>query len=318
LRAIEKKIDGYLADLDENDQNETDAPRITAKELKDKIDALKTRKNNYQGLLKEMKQEDTAEISLTDSDARSMMNNQRVEPCYNIQTTVDSKHKLMVDFEATNEAADQHQLFAMAKRAKEILEVEGLEVLADKGYYDGQEIKDCEDEDIIPFIPKPSPKATRPGCFPKSAFIYNKGDDTYTCPSGQTLSYIRTILRKDTRSALRKDKMVRLYMGQMCRSCQLLTKCTSNIKGRTITRFEHEDVLEKMEERVAANRDMIRLRQWLSEHPFGTIKRSFDQGYMLLRGLEKVNTEISLSALAYGIKRAIKIVGIRGLTAAVT
>jgi len=309
IKEIEKKIDEYLTDLDENDKQETDAPKPTAKELKEKIDALKARKDNYQNLLEEMKKKGVSEVSLTDPDCRSMMNNQRVEPCYNIQTTVDSKHKLIVDFEATNEAADQHSLSKMATRAKEILEVDTIEVTADKGYYDSQDIKMAVDARIIPFIPKPQAKGTKDGCFPKDKFTYESQTDTYTCPAGEKLAFVKTTKNR--------GKKMRLYEGKSCPSCTLKEKCTKALK-RTVTRWKHDEILEEMQERVLLNQDKIRIRQWLSEHPFGTVKRSFDQGFMLLRGLKKVNTEVSLSFLAYNIKRVINIVGIKDLIAAVT
>lgn len=131
-----------------------------------------------------MEDEGVSEISLTDPDARSMMNNQRVEPCYNIQEAVDSKHKLVLDFEATNEPADQHQLNKMATRAKEILEVDTIEATADKGYYDSQDIKATVDARIIPFIPKPArsrPKEDE--LFAKEKFTYDKNKDVYICPA---------------------------------------------------------------------------------------------------------------------------------------
>lgn len=308
IKEIEKKIDDYLGDLDENDKDELDSPKPTAEELKEKIDALKARKDDYQNLLEEMEKEDISQVSLTDPDCRSMMNNQRVEPCYNIQTTVDSKHKLIVDFEATNEAADQNQLSKMATRAKEILETDQLEVTADKGYYDGEDIKATVDEGIIPFIPKPQAKETKDGCFCKDKFIYDKNNDIYICPAKCELVFVK--------EAKQKGKKMRFYEGQSCPSCTLKEKCTKALK-RTVSRWEHEEILEEMQERVLLNQDKIRVRQWLSEHPFGTLKRGFDQGFMLLRGLKKVNTEASLSFLAYNIKRAINIVGIKDLIAAV-
>ncbi len=217
--------------------------------------------------------------------------------------------KLILDFEATNEAADQHQLFNMATRAKEVLEADQLEVTADKGYYDAQEIKATIDAGIILYIPKPTAKGSKDGLYHKDRFAYNHEKDTYTCPAGCELVFVK--------KAGDRGKKMRLYGGQSCPSCALKEKCTKALT-RTVTRWEHEEVLEKMQEQVLLNQDKVRVRQWLSEHPFGTLKRPFDQGFMLLRGLEKVNTEISLSAIAYNIKRAINIVGIKGLIAAVT
>jgi transposase len=310
IKEIEDKIDTYMDELDENDKEEAHSPKAGAKELKEKIDALKTRKGTYQGLLEEMQETGTSEISLTDPDARSMMNNQRVEPCYNIQATVDPKHALIVDFEATNEAADQHRLSTMATRAKEVLEVDQLEVTADKGYYDGQEIKATIDAGVILFIPKPARKRPKEDdLFCKEKFTYDKARDIYICPAKQELLFMKEVSKL--------GKKIRLYEGQSCSNCGLKEKCTKAAK-RTVTRWEHEEILEEMQGRVLLNLDKVRIRQWLSEHPFGTLKRGFDQGFMLLRGLKKVNAEAGLSFLAYNIRRVINIIGIKNLIAAVT
>ncbi len=214
IKEIEKKIDDYLSDLDENDKDEADSPKPTTKELKEKIDALKTRKDNYENLLEEMKEEGINEVSLTDPDARSMMTGQRVEPCYNIQTTVDSKHKLVLDFEATNKPADQHQLFNMSTRAKEILKVNQLEVTADKGHYDAREIKETIDARVTVYIPKPARRRPKEDdLFYKELFTYHKDRDVYICPAKRELVFIK--------KAGDRGRKVRLYEGQSCPGCAL-------------------------------------------------------------------------------------------------
>lgn len=110
-------------------------------------------------------------------------------------------------------------------------------------------------------------------------------------------------------------KMMGRYKTDWCRDCELKPRCTRNKNGRTIYRWEHEEILEQMRERVENNRDMIKKRQELSEHPFGTIKRAFNQGYMLMKRLVKVGGEMALTMLAYNITRVINIVGVRTLTA---
>lgn len=309
LKAIDEKIDAYLTELDENDgEEEAVDNRSSAEELKEKIDSLKKRKVDYEKLKADMDDSGEREISLTDRDARSMMNSQRVEVCYNIQMTVDEKHKLIVDAEATNEPADQRQLTPMATRAKALLGVETLEVLADKGYYDAGEIKAVEDEGITLFIPRPENKGPHKELYRKERFVYDEVKDTYICPAGMSL-----LPATRTRT---HGKRVVWYRTTECARCRLKPRCAKSLTGRMIVRWEHEAVLERMEERVRANQDKVRMRQWIAEHPFGTIKRSFNQGYMLLRGLEKVNAEVSLTALAYNMKRVMGIVGVRKLIAA--
>jgi hypothetical protein len=231
-----------------------------------------------------------------------------------VQTTVDSKHKLIIDHEVTNKATDHDQLSQMSKRAKEILGVDEIEVLADKGYYDAMEIKECVDNGITPYIPEPANAAPKDGNTPepdyyRSKFRYDAEEDVYVCPGGSKLTFKGT--------ANHHDKVMRVYKCKDCQGCQVKDRCTRNSKGRTLYQWEHEDILEGMRRRVQADKEKVKMRQWLSEHPFGTIKRSFNQGYMLLRGLEKVGGEASLSVLAYNIKRVINIVGLKELIGAV-
>jgi hypothetical protein len=301
IKVIDEKIEGYLLELEDNDKREAHVSRPDAEDIKTKVTILKERGRKYRDLLMELEASGETQISLTDPDSRAMVNNQRVEVCYNLETTVDSKHKLIIDHEVTNEVKDQDQLSQMAKGAKEILEVEELEVLADKGYYNATEIKECVDNGIMPYIPEPD--------YYKDKFRYDTEEDIYICPAGSKLTFRRI--------AEHYGRMMRLYKSGDCIGCYAKARCTRNNKGRIIYRWEHEDMLEEMRRRVRADKEKIKMRQWLSEHPLGTIKRSFNQGYMLLKRLEKVGAEMSLSVLAYNIKRVVNVVGLKELTLAV-
>ncbi len=201
----------------------------------------------------------------------------------------------------------------MAKRAKKILEVDTIEVLADKGYYSAVEIKKCVDDGIITYIPKPVNRVSKKYKFLKPKFYntefkYDTAKDVYICPEGVELTFRNT--------AKRNGKMTRIYRSERCSSCKVKHECTHNKKGRIIYRWEHEEILEEMERRVEKNMDKVKRRQGLSEHPFGTIKRAFNQGYMLMKGRDKVGAEMSLTVLAYNIKRTMNILGIKELITA--
>lgn len=313
LKEIDQKIEKYLYELEENDQKEAYFPSLSTEELKIKIELLKKRKKEYRELQEKLQKSKETQISLTDPDSRAMVNNQKIEVCYNIQTTVDDKHKLILDYEVTNEVKDQNQLSKMAKRAKEILGVDKLEVLADKGYYNALEIKKCVDNKITPYIPKPGSAVSKEINIPEpefyeNKFIYDKEKDIYTCPAGCKLTF--------RNKAKHHDKIMKLYKSQECKCCQFKLRCTRNKIGRIIYRWENEEILEQMRERVKNNWEKVRKRQWLSEHPFGTIKRAFNQGYVLMKGIEKIRGEISLTMLAYNFKRVINIIGVRNLIAA--
>jgi len=314
IKEIEEKIDAYLSELEENDKEEASMPQVSAEELKEKIKLLKERKAKYHGLLKELKENNETQISLTDPDSRAMVNNQRIEVCYNVQTTVDEKHKVILDYEVTNAVKDNAQLSKMSKRAKDILEVEKIDVSADTGYYDAIEIKECVDNGIIPYIPEPSPTVSKKVNVPESGFYkdkfkYDAARDVYICPVGNELTF--------KNKAIHHGKTMKLYKSKRCLDCWVRSKCTRNPKGRIIYRWEHEEILEDMKRRIRLNKERVRRRQWLIEHIFGTMKRNFNQGYFLMKGIDKVGVEMSLTVLAYNIKRVINIIGLTKLIEAV-
>lgn len=310
IKEIEEKVERYLDDLDRADEEEEGPRQVSAEELKEKIEKLKEREGRYDGLLKELERSGESQISLTDPDSRAMPKTPKGDVSYNVQVAVDSKHHLMVEQEVTNAVIDSSQLFSMAKKAQEILGKDQLTVVADKGYYHGDEVKACEEAGITPYIEKANTSAnTALGLFGKERFVYEAEQDCYRCPAGEKLRY-----HFDSEELGRK---IRYYWTTACNTCQIKARCTRNKEYRRITRWVHEDILERMEERVKANWELMKQRKQIVEHPFGTIKFWNDQRHFLMRGLEKVKAEFSLSALAYNIKRAINLVGVRKLVAAV-
>lgn len=311
LTRIDEKIERYLEELDINDEQEPDSYKPTAEELREKVEALKKRKQKYQALQEQLEQSGEKQISLTDPDARSMPvgGGRRTQVGYNVQISVDAEHKLILDHEVTNGVTDQGQLSAMAVRAKELLQVEQLEALADMGYYDGKEVKACLDAGVTPYIPKPDTSAnTRLGLFAKRDFRYDAENDCYWCPAGEALFY-----RFQT-TELGRD--IRYYATSACKSCQLRSRCTRNKGGRRITRWVDEHLLEEMQRMVHGQPEKVKRRKCIVEHPFGTIKHSMNQGYFLTRRLPNVRSEMSLTVLAYNIKRVLKILGVKNLLAA--
>jgi transposase len=305
LRDIDKKIDAYLQELDENDAKEPEERKLSPKELKEKIKTLQERMKKYKGFQKQMEASGEKQISLTDPDSRSMPvgGGRTTDVAYNVQISVDSRNKMIVDHEVTNEVTDRSLLSQMSERAKEALAVEELDVLADMGYYDGQQVKECVEEGITPYIPKADTSANRKlGLFAKDDFRYDPEQDCYRCPADEKLTF-----RFQTTE---KGRERRYYATPACSHCVLKAKCTRSKDGRRITRWIYEHVLEEMEARVQDEPDKVKLRKTIAEHPFGTIKRHMDQGYFLMRGLPKVGAEMSLTVLAYNIKRAIKILGV--------
>lgn len=314
IKAMEQKIDSYLQSLDAADaaDPDPDEPGPTAAELRAKIAELKQRKTKYQALKQGMKESGAKQVSLTDPDARSMVRHHHsTEVGYNVQTVVDEQHQLIVEHEVTNDPTDHAHLAEMALRAKATLGVAQLEVVADMGYYDGAEVKQCAAAGITTFIPKPITSINQKrGLFTKQDFTYDQAQDCYRCPAGEELTY--------RYESFELGRQIRYYATAKCLACPIKSKCTTNQRGRRISRWVDEKLLEDMARRVRARPELMRRRQQLSEPPFGTIKRGMNQGYFLMRGLHKVGAEMSLTVLSYNLKRVINIVGVKKLIEALT
>ena len=314
MHLLDEKISGYLKSLDAADANEPDPdePPQNAADLRRKIETLQQRKRKYEALQNELKQSGAKQVSLTDEDARSMIVHfNSTDVCYNVQTAVDEKHQLIVAHEVTNDPTDHAHLAEMALRAKETLAVEQLEVVADMGYYDGAEVKQCAAAAVTTYIPKPITSVNQKrGLFTKQAFSYDEAKDCYLCPAGAALTY--------RYESWEQGRQIRYYTTKQCLTCPLKSKCTTNARGRRITRWVDEKLMEDMARRVRARPELLRRRQQLSEPPFGTIKRAMNQGYFLMRGLNKVGAEMSLTVLSYNLKRAINILGVPRLIEAVS
>ena len=306
IKEIDEKINEYLKSMDENDKNEEINSDITNCDIEKKVEELKQRKQKYETYKETLKESGETQVSETDPDSRSMPDNQKINVGYKVQTVVDDKHKLITNFEVTNEVKDINLLSSMAKKSKETLEVESLEVLADKGYYKATEIKECIDNNINVYIPKPENSYKPPEDeFQSSEFIYNAQNDTYTCLGGFILEH--------KSSSIKDGKLMKRYPNHSaCKTCPVKNKCTKSKESkRSIDRWEHEDILIKVQQQTKENLKKYRKRQQLSEHPFGTIKRGLDSSYVLTKGLDSVRAELSLTFFTYNLKRVINILGVK-------
>jgi transposase len=309
VRRIDRRIGDYLGALDKEDEAETGMPGHGCPDLRQRIEALRSQRDEYQGLLERLEESGEQQVSLTDPDSRRMKSGMRTEVSYNVQAAVEAKHKLIVAHEVTNGVNDLHALGSMASKAQAELGVEGLTVVADRGYYNASEIKACVDVGVTPLVAKPQISGSwQRGLFTKDDFTYDESRDCYRCPAGEVLSYRST--------AEKRGRWYHHYRTAACGGCEIKAQCTRSRHGRKIERWEHEAVLEEMARRLAARPKIMNQRAMLAEHPFGTAKRWMDQGYFLLRGLEKVATEWSMTVLAYNLKRVIRIVGVPRMIAA--
>ena len=301
LRDVESAIERYLARLDETDQ--TEPPPDDAKTLQDKVAKLREEMARLKKLEVRMLEAPDKQLSLTDPDARSMKCRGTGVVGYNVQSAVDAKHHLIVAHDVSKVGSDRQQLSKMAQQAKETLGTKKLTVVADKGYYNGDELRECELSNIVAYVAKPktSPNKAK-GYFDRSRFNYIKDDDEYECPAGERLTY-RTSYTAD-------GKKIRRYWSSTCRSCAIKAQCT-NGKERRVNRWVHEDVLERAAKRLRRRPEVMLARRSLVEHPFGTLKSWTNSNHFLTKRLSGVSTETSLQILAYNMKRAINLVGTR-------
>jgi transposase len=242
------------------------------------------------------------QISETDPDARSMKSRGTGIVGYNMQAAVDAENHLILAHEVTNVGNDRNQLSNVAKQAKEALGIDALRAIADRGYYKGEELKACEDANITVYIPKSHTSGNRAqGLFDKDRFIYKSEENEYECPAGERLKY-RTTMKQDGKNIFR-------YWTSVCGKCAMKGNCTTG-KERRVSRWEHEDVLDRAEDRLNANWEMMTIRSATVEHPFGTIKSWMGYTHFLTKTLGGVRTEMSLHVLAYNMKRMISIMGV--------
>jgi len=301
----DKKINDYLKDLDENDEQEDTQPRKSAEEIQEIVRKLKERKAKIETLEQAMKETGQTEISTTDPDARLMNNGKNaMEVCYNVQTAVDDKHKLVVDYHVTNQASDQGQMAPMAKGVKKLFGKRFI-LLADKGYYQAKDLKECVEEDITPYVAKQDHASpTGNPDYAKEKFTYNQDTNTYTCPAGQELRQGRRRSEKGQLTGWDYKNF------KACQACEERSKCTKAQRGRTVHRHVDQDFLDHIDKATEENKDIYRKRQMMVEHPYGTIKGAWGANYFLVRGLKAVGGEAALLFTAYNLVRVVNILGV--------
>ena len=316
LRRVEEKITIYLTEMEKNDKADDQRNRgRRVEKLKETLSKLEEKRQEYSRVQAEMKATGQKQVSLTDPDSRLMrVDSQKLDVCYNIESAVDSRHHLIVDYDAINNSDDHNQLARMAERAKETLHVSRLAVMADKGFYDGKQLEECERNGIVTYVPIQRESINKTVGVPEPEFytrrfLYDPLTDTYTCPAGHRLEFWNHT------SIGKTATLGRLYRTGACGTCPSRSRCTRNKRGRRVFRAEYQSAIERLRARLDTDNglDKLKRRREIAEHPFGTMKRAFNQSYLLLKGLRKVNGEVGFMMLAYNMRRAINVVGVKGL-----
>jgi len=318
IERMDAAVAGYLKTLDEADREEEGGSGEAAR-LREKLGKLAGRRMEAEELLRRLEASGEGEVSLTDPDCRLMKNRGRLEPCYNAHAAVDTESHLVVGYDVSNSASDAHALNPIALEAKRALGVEELKVAADKGFHDASEVARCLESGVVPYVPRPDVYARGRGArsgvptreFRGDKFTYDDVRDAYVCPVGCLLT-LRGVSEVNGR-------MRRMYRSDACRSCpHRMAECTRNRFGRVLYRCGEEGLLLEMEVRLRAEPWVMEARKATVEHVFGTVKRGFNQGYFLLRGLGRVVGEVGLTMLVYNLRRAISLVGVGGLVACIS
>jgi len=305
LDYIDNQIKDYEALLDANDQEED------KKELKKKIEERQEKKEKYEQVKTDLEKSGEEQISLTDPDSRSVILHKNIiNVGYNIQASSDAKHKLLVEYD-TGSVNDTNALADIAIQTKELLKVDELKVLADKGYHTGAELDRCQKNNITTYVSPKAPSTKDIGLYPITSFVYDKEQDIYTCPQGKEMHttgswHWHSDKRKGKKGAYRFQR----YNMPECKTCTARHLCTqSKSNGRDIDRSEYAEITEANAKRVNENPGYYKKRQQITEHQFGTLKRQRGFTFTLVRGKEKVLGEVGLMFIGYNLSRCVSVIG---------
>ena len=301
LKQTEKQIEEYIRDLEQLDDDPAPNSELRKEELENKLEYEKSKKEQLQELKESLDKSPNDHLSLTDEDSKSI--HKRGKSCvgYNVQTTVDSLHKLIICSEATNKVNDLGLLAPMAEKTKELLNLEeSCNFTSDSGYYALDDINTCEDMGMIPYLPTVNKSSNvQQGLYGKEAFIYDDQTNTYLCPNKSILKKIRTTKQR--------GRLFNQYANKSaCETCSIKHRCTK-AKKRILSRWEHEQYQERATKRIREKKEMMTTRKATVEHPYGTIKTQLLANGFIVRGKEMVQAECSLAHLAYNLKRVLKI-----------
>ncbi len=306
LTSVDKKISDYMKELAENDAAEQGESELSSAAVRDILARLRERKTELEGWRDRIEGNRNVEIAEIDPDCRMMKQGGNARPldaCYNVQTVVDEKNKLIVDFDVTNCPDEKGALPKMTEAAKEIMCVSELSVLADKGYYDPEDITECERNQTICFVSSMISGVRAPAPeFDHGAFRYDKERDCYICPIGKEIPFKRI---KKSGNLIGKE----YHNSTACYGCPEHAKCTKGKRARAIFRNPNQDALDTVDARMRSDEGcrIYKKRKEIIEHPFGTTKRNWGFGNYICRGKEKTTGEQSLVFLAYNLRRVFNI-----------
>ena len=303
LEYIENKLAEYNQALAENDGD-----KQKKEEIEQQIQKQNTRKENYKIIEKQIKETGEPQVSTSDPESRQMITRNNItEVAYNVQTTVDSKNNIPVDYKVTN-TNDSKAMGNMLRRAKSILGTNRFTALYDKGYHTGSEFDIADQLGIKVMVAIPGKPASSQAPDPDynvENFIYNENDNTYTCPQGHTLTTNGTWHKSNSGSQFQQ------YRTSQCKDCPVRQKCTRSKKnGKILQRRIYAQNIEANRQRIENDKDTYKKRQAIVEHPYGTIKRQWGFSYILTKKyIHRASADVGFMMIAYNLRRIINILG---------
>jgi len=311
LGKLEKRVSEYLNELDHNDSAEDAEPRPNREAVGAAIEKLQARKAELEEILAQIAENDGNPVCSVDEDAALMKQGggKGFDVCYNVQSAADEKHGLIIDFDVTDHANDFGELSGMVKRSKEVLGVDKINVLADTGYSKGEEIHDSEEMGATCYIPKAKPSHQPENeKFSRENFKYDACSNTYICPEGNVMPQVRT----------RKRDGFKVYANRVaCKDCPVKEQCTKSKTLREIERSPYQENVDRASQNTKENPELYQRRMELIEHPFGIVKRIWGFDQFLCRGSEMVTGEMAMAFLAFNMRRAVTILGVKKLVDAI-
>lgn len=306
---LDQKMGQYLEEekqLLQKKPTKSNKKKVEALHLK--MDKLVEREQRFQDIKEQVDQSPDGQVSLTDPEAKAVILHRNiVHVGYNIQTSTDSKYNIIVD-QFCGGITDRNDLGRAVKRTQEVINRKKFDVLADGGYHNGAELAYVERLGVKPFVSVPRLRLQKEEGYNKKDFIFNKSNNTYTCPQGHSMTLLLRFKR-----GIKRRYTVNRYATDKCANCPVRNLCTTNIHGRYIERASHQDAVDRNTNRINKYKEYYRKRQAIVEHPFGTMKRQWHIDHTLLKGKENVITEFRITAIAYNLCRSISILGRDGL-----
>lgn len=321
LAYIDHKVADYLQEMNTIDHKEKTKAKDFKRlfELTRDKEQLNERRRQYLALQKELKQSTDTQISTVDRDSRSVPHKTGIiEVSYSTQVACDATHNLVVHYKVTNENDRKalHPTVLCVKEAMNLAQESPIVALADKGYFNAEQLHACKKDNVITYVPSTynrSKDAIPVKGYHLADFRYHPNNDTYTCPQRHTLTsnghwYIKVYNRSEKTKSYSRFKH---YKTDKCLHCPVKHLCTVLKRGRVIERSEYAEAVEANNKRIKKHKDIYLRRQQIVEHPFGTIKRWWGYSYTLLKGLKKVSADLGLVYLCYNLKRVMNILSVK-------